>query len=227
MTKYRAIPCPIAGITDMTDERAIMSELVVAVVPAAAAAVDVVPTMPVIHPTVHDKAGMAMETKGSKVQSRTQRKEAMLDTSTRRSFHEVGPSSSVGLSFVARKEDGVTRLIALFSLGFKVCIAFFSSNDDTSDRGSKADDEIPLAFLPFTKPILALFFDEIAFMLIFNVEGSKLSSELSASKSVDCISSFDASCNDPSMALNKFVVRVLILVAPEKPLALMQFRMPS
>lgn len=52
-----------------------------------------------IAPTPHDRAGIAMETKGSKVQSRTQRKEARLERLMRSVFHD-------GVAFIGSLSKG-------------------------------------------------------------------------------------------------------------------------
>ena len=57
--------------------------------PAAAVVALLKAPEPVTNPTPHNRARIAIETKGSNVQSSTQRREARLDTSTRCSFHLV------------------------------------------------------------------------------------------------------------------------------------------
>ena len=79
MTKYNAIPCDNAGIYARKDDNPAMIELLLATLAA----------LPVMKPTPHDNAGIAIDTRGSNVQSSTQRSEARLDTSTNFSFQLV------------------------------------------------------------------------------------------------------------------------------------------
>jgi len=66
----------------------------------------VIATLPVIIPTPHDNAGMAIETKGSNVQSSTHNSEARFDTSINRSFQLVSSVFTVGeLLYSIEKED--------------------------------------------------------------------------------------------------------------------------
>mmetsp|Transcript_10028 Transcript_10028/g.22213 ORF Transcript_10028/g.22213 Transcript_10028/m.22213 type:complete len:82 (-) Transcript_10028:245-490(-) len=78
MTKYSAIPCPSAGRNESIDDNAMVTEFV-----------DAPPNER--EPAIHERAGSAMDTSGSSVQSSTQRNEAMLDMSMRRSFQDVRP----------------------------------------------------------------------------------------------------------------------------------------
>lgn len=100
-------------------------------------------------PPTHDRAGMAIETKGSNVQSSTQSSDAKLDTSTSRSFQVV---SFVGV--VYPKGEIVSR------------------DGTVTERGGDDGDDNPVALLllvvlPKTAPssVLRLDFGEEYFNL--------------------------------------------------------------
>ena len=101
ITKYSAIPCDNVGRYIMKEDRAaIIGPLDAAVVVSAPSA-----------PAPHDKAGIATETRGSNVQSNTHRNEAMLDTSTKRSFHDETSSSEVDVGALLLYSSSIGLLL--------------------------------------------------------------------------------------------------------------------